>query len=1027
MQIAMTPGEFKRKWGRYRGKETSGYQEHFNDLCRMLGEPTPAEADPTGEESFCFQKRVLKDAELFVVREAGVEYSDDAKRGFADVWKKDCFAWEYKGRKKNLDEAYKQLLRYREALLNPPLLVVCDFDRFIIRTNFNGTVQETIEFTNDQIDQPDVLRKLRWLFGDPEMLRPARTTDAVTQELAEKIAKIAYSLNKRECVEYSNARRRAEINVAQKKNLRVARFLNRIIFCFFAEDVGLLPDGTFTDVAKTGLDDPHFFAESLEALFVAMAKGGSFGPRKIRHFNGHLFEEATVFELTDEEIAALADASEADWQFIEPSILGTLFERALDEQQRAQLGAHYTSKADIETLVEPVLMAPLRRQWKALKKELAGDYTRGKGSPAAKKQIEALLKEIRATTVLDPACGSGNFLYVALQKMLGLEKDVLAYAQQLGFTGMKPGVGVQQLRAIELNPYAYELAQVSVQIGYLQWLRDNGFPLEREPVLQELEGFLNDDALLLAHFKQKAKDLKAARAAEHEEDDALKFYSERGWPACDVIVSNPPFLGDKLMRRQLGDHYVSELRRVFDGRIPGQSDFCCYWFEKARVLIEDKKCKRAGLLATQGIRGGANREVLKRIKETGDIFWAESDRPWILAGANVHVSMVGFDDGTEKIRILDGKSVDDVNPNLTTALDTTTVASLRPNLGLSFQGPVRVGDFDVPFEEATDLFHRTNPHGFPNSDILKPSVNGSDIVKRGRERWVIDFAKRPIEESARYESPFLIVQQRVRPLREKSKDAQRRRDWWLHGRSGDDIRTATQAISRCICMAQTAKYIIFRWYPAEISPEQTLIVFARDDDYFFGVLHSRFHEVWALAQGTQLREKESGFRYTPTTCFETFAFPEAGRNAEAIAAAAKELNDLRERWLNPPEWTKTEVLEFPGTVGGPWTRYMEAGVVGSIGTVRYPRIVPRDAECAAKLKDRTLTKLYNERPAWLDLAHRKLDESVAAAYGWPADLSDDAILEKLLALNLARAATEQNFAAARPRKHIREKREDELI
>src|ERR1019366_3934227 len=272
--------------------------------------------------------------------------------------------------------------------------------------------------------------------------------------------------------------------------------------------------------------------------------------------------------------------------------------------------------------------APLRREWAQIKSDFVGADVRrlkstGKKSETPhvvsyKARLAAFLKKLRAIVVLDPACGSGNFLYVSLQLLLSLEKEVITFAEQLGFR-FESEVGVQQLRAIEINAYAFELAQVSVQIGYLQWRRDNGFDNDRTPVLQNLDGFQNEDALLVPHFRNKARTLKEAQAGEHAGDDALKFYTEREWPECDVIVGNPPFLGDKIMRGELGDDYVSELRKIYGERIPGQSDLCCYWFEKARELIEKKKCERAGLLATQGIRGGANREVLKRIKETGDI------------------------------------------------------------------------------------------------------------------------------------------------------------------------------------------------------------------------------------------------------------------------------------------------------------------------------------------------------------------------------------------------------------------------
>ena len=1060
----MTAAEFKRKWSRYQGKETSAYQGHFDDLCRLLGQPTPAEADPSGSDSFCFQKRVVKDAELFDWHESP-DAGEPAERGFADVWKKGCFAWEYKGKKKNLDEAYKQLLRYRESLLNPPLLVVCDFDRYIVKTNFNGTVQEVYEFTNDQIDRPENLRILRALFEDPEYLKPQRTTAAITESLAGRIAEVAMSLQKRASAELADAGSRAEMNFAQRKNLRIARFLNRIVFCMFAEHTRLLPEHLFTEILKTAVDDPAHFAESLEALFKVMATGGNFGQHKIRHFNGHLFEDATVFEL-----------AEADWQFIQPSIMGTLFQRALDESQRAQLGAHYTSEADVKTLVEPVLMQPFRREWAEIKGELATACAKGHGNSAQRDRLAKFLKKLSAVTVLDPACGCGNFLYVSLQLLLGLEKEVIAFATQLGFA-FKPKVSVAQLQAIEINPYAFELAQVSVQIGYLQWRRDNGFDNDRSPVLQVLDGFQNEDALLVPHFRSKAKTLKQAQAGEHAGDDALKFYTEREWPKCDVIVSNPPFLGNYLLRKELSDAYVNALFNCFRKRVSRGSDLCCYWFEKARQQIENGKCKRAGLLATQGIRGGANREVLKRIKESGDIFFAESDREWILAGANVHVSMVGFDAGDEEGKTLDGRKANFINPNLTGKADTTEAVLLRENERICFMGPSAKAPFDIPEKIALPMVLDTaNVHQLSNSDVVRPVESAVDLVQKNRREWTLDFGSLSYEFAARYERPFAYVKQHVYPARSKN-TRQTNAEWWQYERPRVDMRKAMAGLPRFIATPGVSKHRIYVWRTPEVLCNQGTLVYARDDDFFFGILQSRFHEVWALRQGTRLETRP---RYTPTTCFETFPFPfpddlapphpapmESGQDdptgwkrtietrfltlreepppyhfggaprelkpaahRAAIAAAVKELNELREHWLNPLEWTMEEILEFPGSVNGPWARYLDAKTVDEktgVGTVRYPRLEPRDAGCAAKLKKRTLTNLYNERPAWLDLAHKKLDAAVAAAYGFPADLSDEPILERLLALNLERAAEEARAIKSRKPQNQRDKSEKEML
>ena len=1074
----MTAAEFKKKWSRYQGKETSGYSEHFNDLCRLLGQPTPAEADPSGCDTFCFQKRVVKDVELFDLQETP-EAGEPAERGFADVWKKGCFAWEYKGKKKNLDEAYKQLLRYRESLLNPTLLVVCDFDRYIVKTNFNGTVQEVHEFTNDQIDRPENLRLLRAVFEDPEFLKPQRTTDSITEALAGRIAEVAMSLQKRASAELADARSLAEMNFAQRKNLRIARFLNRIVFCMFAQHTRLLPENLFTEILKTAVDDPAHFAETLEDLFKVMATGGNFGQYKIRHFNGHLFEDSTVFELAEAELRILGEAAEADWQFIQPSIMGTLFQRALDESQRAQLGAHYTSEADIKTLVEPVLVQPFRREWEKIKGELAAAYLKGKGDAAQRDQLARFLKQLCAVTVLDPACGCGNFLYVSLQLLLGLEKEVITFATQLGFA-FKPQVSVAQLKAIEINPYAFELAQVSVQIGYLQWRRDNGFDNDRSPVLQVLDGFQNEDALLVPHFHSKARTLKEAQAGEHAGDDALKFYTERDWPKCDVIVSNPPFLGNYLLRKELSDAYVNGLFHCFGRRVARGSDLCCYWFEKARQQIENAKCKRAGLLATQGIRGGANRGVLKRIKDSGDIFFAESDREWILAGANVHVSMVGFDNGDEDWKTLDSSKANSINPNLTGQADTTEALVLKENAGICFMGPSAKAPFDVPETIALPMVLDTaNVRMVANSDVVRPVQSAVDLVQKNRRKWTLDFGSLRYDFATRYEKPIAYVKEHVYPARSKN-TRQTNAEWWQYERPRIDMRKAMAGLPRFISTPGVSKHRIYVWRTPETLCNQGTLVYARADDSFFGILQSHLHEVWSLAQGTQLREKESGFRYTPTTCFETFPFPfpndlapphpppekteladETGweRTIEtrfltireeqppyhfggapptltpaahhaAIAAAAKELNDLRERWLNPPEWTVKEILKFPGSTNGPWKRYLDSKTVDpktGVGMVRYPRLEARDAACAAKLKKRTLTNLYNERPAWLDLAHKKLDAAVAAGYGWPADLSDEQILERLLALNHERAAEEAKATSKARRKSQREKQAGEMV
>jgi hypothetical protein len=481
------------------------------------------------------------------------------------------------------------------------------------------------------------------------------------------------------------------------------------------------------------------------------------------------------------------------------------------------------------------------------------------------------------------------------------------------------------------------------------------------------------------------------------------------------------------MWEELGREYQTELWRVYEGRVPRFADLCCYWFEKARDLIEHKHCRRAGLLATQGIRGGANREVLKRIKKSGDIFFAESDRPWILEGANVHVSMIGFDDGSQKDRTLDGVIVADILPNLTSTLDITTAHRLLVNADICYRGTSKVGPFELAETEALAMLNEPNVHQRPNSDVVRPWVNGLDISRRWSGHWIIDFGPdRSREEAAKYEAPFARLEAGAKEFRSHDKREVYRRKWWIHAESRPELRRGIASLSRFLVTLSSSKHRLFTWVQQPTLPDQQVYVFARDDDYFFGVLHSRFHEVWALKLGTRLETRP---RYTPTTCFETFPFPEPSKQQKIdIAAAAKELNELRENWLNPPEWTTTRILEFPGRIDGPWSRFVVDPNERGIGTVRYSRIERRDEDCAKKVAKRTLTNLYNERPAWLANALAKLDAAVVAAYGFDVDLTDEQILERLLALNQQRARIENEPREMRPTRRVsRAKTADELV
>ncbi len=954
----MTPQEFVTKWRESSLKESAGSQEHFIDLCRMLGEKTPAESDSSGNW-YAFEKGATKTG---------------GGDGWADVWKRGCFAWEYKGKGKDLGQALRQLKLYAGALENPPLLIVSDMEKIEIHTNWTNMVQERHVFGFDDLLDARKRAPLKKAFSETavEELRPGRKRADLTAEVASEFVKLAQSLRSR----------------PGNDPAKVAHFVNRMVFCMFAEDVELLPNKLFKKLLEVSRDDPGRFVEHASRLFATMKDGGNFDLSKIEWFNGGLFDDDTALPLTRDDINTALNAANQDWSNIDPSIMGTLFERGLDPDKRSQLGAHYTDPDKIMMIVNPVVIEPLSREWEGVKAEIATELEKREKARTSGAKTQAFnrakslkvefLERLKRFRILDPACGSGNFLYLGLKALKDIEHRVNMESEALGIPRDFPAVGPENMLGIEINPFAAELARVSVWIGEIQWMREHGFDASRNPILKSLDNIACHDALL-------------------NEDG-----TEYEWPTADAIIGNPPFLGGKLLRSNLGDMQVHRLFRAYESRVPAEADLVCYWFEKARVLVETGKSQRVGMVSTNSIRGGANREVLEDIAETGRIFEAWSDEPWVVDGAAVRVSIVCFDDDDEAASMrLDGALVEQINPDLTASShDLTKVGRLAENTGVAFMGDTKGGAFDVPGELARQwLALPANPNGRPNADVLRPWVNGMDITRRPSDKWIIDFRWTMDEsQSSLFEAPFQHVVRQVKPVRESNKRQAYARNWWRHVEPRQGMWAGIGQRSRFIVTPTVAKHRIFAWCAAPTCPDHQLIVTTRDDDTTFGILHSRPHELWSLGLCTWLGVGNDP-RYTPSTTFETFPFPEgltpnisadqyaADPRAVAIAAAAKRLNELRENWLNPPDLVKRVPEVVPG----------------------YPdRILPKDDAAAAILKKRTLTNLYNERPAWLDHAHRDLDKAVAAAYGWTDwgndGLTDDVILERLFKLNQERAA-----------------------
>lgn len=950
---ALSVDDFVEKWRSAALRERANAQTHFNDLCAVLGVATPVEEDPSGER-YTFEKRV----EL-----------PGGGSGDADVWKRGHFGWEYKSGGRSLTDAYEQLLGYREGLENPPLLVVCDMNRFEIHTNFTNTEPRVIAFTLKNLGENPThyMRQLREVFLDPEALHPNNDPRYITETAAEKFGQVAEALRERDGHDPA----------------LVARFLNRIVFCFFAESVGLFRnlrgdlEKPVTDVFNNMAADATLSKRIVGQLFEAMAESDvrNFGAYYIRWFNGGLFDEAAVPEtlhLTGDLTQIIYETAELNWSRIDPAIFGTLFERGLDPKRRSQLGAHYTDPDNIMRVVEPVALRPLRREFEALRAELAQDRALQDAPPpqygangslafdapdpdSPAGRVQAFHERLAAVRVLDPACGSGNFLYVAMRELKNLEQELIDWAQSVGVSGLRRRVGPQNMLGIDIDPFAADLTRMSLWIGYIQWNVERNIDTTRDPVLGRADQIECRDAIL----------------AEDAEGNPVPAE----WPAAEFIVGNPPFLGSNRMLSDLPDGYTRRLQGAWEDSVTGTVDLCVYWHELARRRIESGTVKRAGLLATNSIRDTQNRDVLKRILNTGNIFAAYSDEPWTVDGdTSVRISIVMQDDGTERSIELDGHDVSAIASGLTSGVDISHAAQLDENVGFAHQGGKKNGPFDIDAVVAEAMLAAPlNVNGRPNSDVIFPFLGARDLGQVSRGKFVIDFGdSATMKAAAAFEMPFEYVAKNVRPMREGLRNERLARTWWLHESWRKEMRHAIAGLDRWIATPRHSKHRFFVWVAGNTVPDSALVVIVRNDDYVFGVLHSRVHERWAHTTGSHIG-KGNDLRYTHTTTFNAFPFPWALdtpddalsdtqiKHRDAIGAAAASLNEQREAWLNPPNLDPDELRQY------------------------------------------TMTNLYNDPPTWLAIAHQEVDEAVFAAYGWAADLSDDEVLERLLALNLERA------------------------
>ncbi len=1002
----LDPQQFVERWSTSQLGERQAAQSHFIELCQLISHAPPSQYDQSGNE-FCFEKPVS---------------TVKGSKGFADVWYKDHFAWEYKGKHKDLDAAYDQLSAYRGGLDNPPLLVVCDFLEYRIYPQWPNMDGYPIVFRNEDLVDPLTLRYIRWLLEDPtaflRMLRPdLAERNRITRNLAEKFAELAGLMRQN----------------PDWQPMQIARFLTKIAFTLFVDDIGLLPRvgkgirkvSVVESIIDSFVEDTgNDFVEMLQPLFAAMdGRTSRYYGLPVPYFNGGLFADSApdtnngveVLDITQiiGAMDILRQVSEAEWQDVNPTIFGTLFEGALDENKRAQLGAHYTDEPDIRLVVEPVLMQPLRQQWDAIQAEATPLLQIYATENAAKPKEIARLKLVELhdrmmhilenTRVLDPACGSGNFLYVSLLALKDLEAQVRRFFGRLGLP-FRDVVTPRQLYGIEKDEFAAKLAHVVVWIGYLQWRYTyEGVLHPRLPRRPEHPMMLPHPILQDKLSPDEPDRIVCADSILRYDADGKPYEPE--WPAVDVIMGNPPFLGRYRLRGELGEKYTDDLFTLYRRRVPAEADLVTYWYERARSCLENNRVKRVGLLATSSITQPTNRVVLDRIKQIGNIFTAWSNKEWALEGAAIRISIIAFDNGTEKSILLNGKSVPTINADLTSSVDFTIAKTLNENVGIAFQGINMVGPFDFDEAQARKFLNQSNSSGVDNQDVIKRIVNARDITQRSSNRWIIDFGvERDESKVARYELPYKYLKEEVFPKRSNNARDTRARYWWLFGEPVPKLRPTLESLKRYIVSPMVSKHRIFVFLETTILPDHRLAVIARDDDYVFGVLHSTIHELWALTKSSR-HGVGNDPTYNITTCFETFPFPysiglEETTSGEymQVSEAARQLNEERYLELNPPQGGTIEADEK----GAMLQRLTLTNFYNALEEYRA-------AQGNGKNGHTKETPAHKFAPRLAEL-HDALDQAVLKAYGW-ADLigrlrtsdGDEELLRRLLALNLQRA------------------------
>ena len=1033
---------FIERWAASGAAERANYQLFLSELCALLGVPAPepSRADDA-ENAYVFEKNVHFQ-----------EFDGTTSIGRIDLYKRGAFVLEAKqgsDAQSADDEAAARLLpasakkskrrgtavrgtqawddamvrargqaeRYARALPVaegwPPFLIVVDVGHSIeLYSDFSRSGKTYVPFPDPQafrigladLGSEDMRARLRQVWLDPLALDPSRRTAKVTRELAQRLAELAKLLEK--------AGHPAE---------DVAGFLMRSLFTMFAEDVELIPTGSFKKLLAELRDEPQHFQPAAEDLWRTMNTGGFSGVlrKQLRRFNGGLFADCEALPLTRPMLELLHEAAGADWADVEPAIFGTLLERALDPVERHKLGAHYTPRAYVERLVLPTVIEPLREDWQAAYAAAVSAAKQGDLSKA-QQTVRDFHEQLCKTRVLDPACGSGNFLYVTLEQMKRLEGEVLNALREFGDRQQVLfEVAPHQFLGLEVNPRAAAIADLVLWIGYLQWhFRTRGHTAPAEPIIKNYHNIECRDAVLAWDRKEPVLDERGKPVTrwdgrtmkrhpvtgEKVPDDSARVSVERyinprkaEWPAAEYVVGNPPFIGNKRMRDALGDGYVDALRQSYPD-LPDSCDYVMVWWAKAAARVASRDSRRLGLITTNSITQHYSRKVVDSFLDAAlpiSLVFTAPDHPWVDSelGANVRIAMsvakAGYrecgkslilvsessaSDGT--VQIIFDQKLGEIDSSLRVNKGIGKVVALQANKNLCWQGCKLVGEhFQVPPSKALEWI-KAEP---TMSQYLRQYWSGNDVTKLRDARFVIDFFGTNDLDGAKRAAPALFqhLADYVYPERASNRDKTFREKWWLFGRPRPELRESLKGIRRYIATSEVSKHRIFRWleWPLDLIDGGVIGIAVSDSDAL-GILSSRVHVVWALASGGRLEDRP---RYQNFACFDPFPFPVCTDAQKArIGELGEQLDAHRKRQQAlHPKLTLTNLYNV--------LEKLRAG-----------------EELTAKERETHEEGLVSV----LKQIHDDLDAAVFEAYGWPTSLSDEEILQRLVDLNAERAAEE---------------------